>query len=102
MAGRKLCPRVAELFVPLVSFARTAVAPESLIMRVRCGKIPEIGMPVPKPAIGINIRPQHVQKHKPKAKEPAKEKPVVNLGQFKLRRLTSQSMEKVNTGGKWR
>jgi len=95
MTGRKLCPRIAELFVPLVNFARTSVAPESLIMRVRCGKIPEVELPVAKPAIGINVRPQHVQKHKPKAKDAPKEKPVVNVGQFRLRRLNSQAMEKV-------
>lgn len=98
MTGRKLlCPRIAELCVPLVNFARTSVAPESLIMRVRCGKIPEVDVPVAKPAIGINVRPQHVQKHKPKAKETPKEKPVVNVGQFRLRRLNSQTMEKVIT-----
>lgn len=94
MSNRKVCPRVAELYVPLINFSRTP-CPESLAMRVRCGKIPEVETPVAKPNIGINIRPQHVQKHKQKVKEPVREKPIVSVGQYKLRRLSSQSIEKV-------
>ena len=94
VAGRKVCPRVAEMCVPLINFARPNVS-ESLIMRVRCGKIPEVATPVAKPNIGIMVRPHHVQKHKQKVKEQVREKPVVNAGQYKLRKLTSQSIEKV-------
>jgi hypothetical protein len=102
LTGRKLCPRISELCVPLSNISRASVAPESLIMRVRCGKIPEIELPVAKPAIGINVRPQHVQKHKAKPKDMPKEKPVVNVGQFRLRRLNIQAMEKVRTIADWR
>lgn len=96
MSNQKICPRIAELYVPLINFARPA-APESLIMRVRCGKLPEIEPPVAKPNIGIITRPQHVQKHKQKLKETVKEKPVENVGQYKLRRPTSQCIEKVTS-----
>lgn len=94
LSNRKICPRVADLYVPLINFSR-APAPESLVMRVRCGKIPQVETPVAKPNIGINVRPQHVQKHKQKAKEPTREKPIMSVGQYKLRRLSSQSIEKV-------
>jgi hypothetical protein len=94
MWGRKLCPRVAELYVPLINFSR-APAPESLIMRVRCGKIPEVDTPISKPNIGINVRPQHVQKHKQKLKELVKERPMESIGQYKLKKLSSHCIEKV-------
>jgi hypothetical protein len=95
MSNRKICPRVAELYVPLINFAR-APAPESLVMRVRCGKIPEVETPVAKPNIGINVRPQHVQKHKQKVKEVVRDKPIMSVGQcYKLRRLSCQSIGKV-------
>jgi hypothetical protein len=96
MVNRRICPRIAALFVPLINFSRPH-GPESLIMRVRCGKIPdEMETPVSKPNIGINVRPQHVHKHKQKVKEPIKEKPIENVGQFKLKKLTGPCMEKVH------
>jgi hypothetical protein len=94
MLNRKICPRIAELYVPLIDFARPH-APESMIMRVRCGKVPEVETPISKPTIGINVRPQHVNRHKQKVKEQIKEKPIENVGQFKLKRLTPNAMEKV-------
>jgi hypothetical protein len=95
MLNKPICPRIADLYVPLINFSRPA-APESLIMRVRSGKIPQVEAPVPKPNIGINVRPQHVNKQKPKLKEPIKEKTVESVGQYKLRRLSGQTMEKVD------
>src|SRR5271170_2278203 len=92
--NRKLCPRVADLYVPLINFSRNASS-ESLVMRVRCGKVPEVEAPIAKPNIGIMVRPQHVQKHKQKLKEPMKEKPVASVGHYRLRRLSSQSVERV-------
>src|SRR5204862_7611066 len=95
LANRKICPGIAALSVPLINVSRPP-APESLVMRVRCGRIPEVETPIPKPNIGIMVRPQHVQKHKQKLKEPTKEKPIMSVGQWKLRRLSSQSIEKVH------
>ena len=95
LSNRKICPRIADLYVPLINFSRPP-APESLVMRVRCGRIPEVETPIAKPNIGIMVRPQHVQKHKQKLKEPTKEKPIMSVGQWKLRRLSSQSIEKVH------
>jgi hypothetical protein len=65
-------------------------------MRVRSGKIPQVETPLAKPNIGINVRPQHVNKQKPKLKEPIKEKTLESVGQYKLRRLSGQTMEKVD------
>jgi hypothetical protein len=64
-------------------------------MRVRSGKIPPVETPVAKPNIGINVRPQHVTKPKQKVKETVKDKPIESVGQYKLRRLSGQTMEKV-------
>jgi len=98
MLNRKICPRIAELYVPLIDFARPH-APESMIMRVRCGKVPEVETPISKPTIGINVRPQHVHRHKQKVKEQIKEKPIETVGQFKLKKLTPNCMEKVHPLG---
>jgi hypothetical protein len=95
LANKPLCPRVAHLFVPLINFSRPP-APESLIMRVRSGRVPKSDIPLVKPPIGIIVRPQHVHKQPKKAKEPIKEKPTKDVGQYKLRRLSGQSMEKVH------
>jgi hypothetical protein len=92
--NKPICPRIAALYVPLINFSRPP-APESLIMRVRSGKIPPVETPVAKPNIGINVRPQHVTKPKQKVKEPVKDKPIESVGQYKLRRLSGQTMEKV-------
>src|SRR5271170_6047136 len=100
MLNRKICPRIAELYVPLIDFARPH-APESMIMRVRCGKVPEVETPISKPTIGINVRPQHVHRHKQKVKEQIKEKPIETVGQFKLKKLTPNCMEKVHTHHTW-
>lgn len=94
MLNKPLCPRVAELFVPLNNFARPA-APENLVQRIRCGRLPPLETPIVKPNIGIMVRPPHVQRHKPKIKEPIKEKPIVDVGEYKLRRLSGQWMERV-------
>lgn len=94
LANKPLCPKVAQLFVPLINFSRPP-APESLIMRVRSGKVPKSDIPLVKPPIGIMVRPQHVHKQPKKAKEPIKEKPIKDIGQYKLRRLSGHSMEKV-------
>jgi hypothetical protein len=73
-----------------------APAPESFIQRLRYGRILAVETPIAKPPnIGIMVRPPHVTKHKPKLKETIKEKQVVNVGQYKLRRLSGQCMEKV-------
>ena len=94
LLNKRLCPRVAELFVPLINFSRPAV-PESLIMRLRSGKAPKSENPPLKAPMGIMVRPQHVHKQAKKSKEPIKEKPAKDVGQYKLRRLSGQSMEKV-------
>src|ERR1700737_757926 len=92
LANIPLCPRIAELYVPLVNFYR-APAPESFVMRIRSGRT-IVTPPPPKPNIGILVRPQHVQKHK-KVKETIKEKPILTTGHYKLRKLTGAYMEKV-------
>jgi hypothetical protein len=94
VSNKRLCPSIAELFVPLINFSRPA-APESLIMRIRSGTAPKSEGPPQKPPIGIMIRPQHVHKQAKKIKEPIKEKVVKDVGQYKLRRLSALSMEKV-------
>jgi hypothetical protein len=94
MLNKPLCPRIAELYVPLNNFARPP-APENLIQRMTCGRLPAVEATVVKPNIGIMVRPPHVSKHKPKLKEAIKEKPIVEVGQYKLRRLSGQWMEKV-------
>lgn len=96
LSNKRLCPSVAELFVPLINFSRPP-APESLIMRIRSGKAPKSESPPQKPPIGIMVRPQHVHKQAKKVKEPIKEKPVKDVGQYKLRRLSGQTMEKVRS-----
>jgi len=97
MLNRKLCPRVAELYVPLINFARPASS-ESLIMRIRCGKVPEEEpAPVAKPKIGIMVRPPHVHKHKPKSSEkPTKEKIFDLDGHYRLRTLNTSIMKQVS------
>jgi len=97
MLNRKLCPRIADLYVPLINFTRPASS-ESLIMRVRCGKVPdEEPPPVVKPKIGIMIRPQHVHKHKPKSTEkPVKEKIWDLDGHYRLRTLSTTIMKQVS------
>lgn len=94
MLNKAVCPRIAELFVPLNNFARPP-APENLIQRMTCGKLPPVETTVVKPNIGIMVRPPHVSKHKPKAKEALKEKTFTDVGQYQLRRLSAQWMEKV-------
>jgi hypothetical protein len=90
MLNKPLCPRVAELYVPLVNFFRAPV-PESLVMRVRSGR-PIPVPPSPKPNIGILVRPQHVQKHK-KVKDIVKEKPVLTTGHYSLRKVEGVTLE---------
>src|SRR5579862_1040018 len=94
MMNKPLCPRVAELYVPLNNFKRSP-APENLVQRMTGGRIPTVEIPIAKPNIGIMVRPPHVSRHKPKVKEPIKEKPIIDVGQYKLRRLSGQWMESV-------
>lgn len=96
LTNKRLCPSVSKLFVPLINFSRPA-APESLIMRIRSGKPPKSESPPQNRPIGIMVRPQHVHKQQTKkTKDPIKEKPVKDVGQYKLRRLSGQTMEKVS------
>jgi len=100
LMNKRLCPRIAQLYLPLVNFDRPRLA-ESLIMRVRCGKVSHVEAPITRPDIGIIVRPQHVAKHKPKVKEPIKEKPIVNAGSYQLRDLNMRAIERVGSPIMW-